>query len=153
MILVMVLYFSAAVLDWIAVARGEKKLEYIAKPAAMILLLVTLAFVARGNLPVIFFAVGVFFSLLGDIFLLIPAGPMHDRWFLPGLGAFLLAHVAYIAGLNIPMPVFSPLWPTILAVVLGLTSARLLRRILSGLRERACINWSSRWASTPLSSR
>ena len=35
------------------------------------------------------------FSLIGDVFLMIP----DERWFVVGLGAFLVAHIAYVIGL------------------------------------------------------
>jgi uncharacterized membrane protein YhhN len=37
---------------------------------------------------------GLVLSLAGDVFLM-----LDDRWFLAGLGAFLLAHLAYIVGI------------------------------------------------------
>ena len=40
------------------------------------------------------FVAGLVLSLAGDVALLLP-----DRWFIAGLASFLLAHVAYIAGM------------------------------------------------------
>ncbi len=59
-----------------------------------------------------------------------------DRWFLPGLAAFLLAHVAYIIGLNIPFGQASPGWAIGIGFILGLTAARLLQRIITGVRTK-----------------
>jgi len=84
-----------------------------------------------SSLPLIFFGVGILFSLAGDVFLM-----LSDRWFIAGLGAFLLAHVAYIVGFNLPLPVVSPLWSVGLALVLALSAGRVLRRIVAGLREK-----------------
>lgn len=137
MIPTLILFFLVAALDWLAVAKGWKKVEYIAKPASMLVLLGPLALLAGfGSLPLIFFGLGIFFSLAGDVFLMISYARFSDRWFLPGLIAFLLAHLAYICGLNIPLPSGSTIWSLGLAVVLALTAARILRRIITGVRQK-----------------
>ena len=125
--------FLVAVVDWVAVAKGWKKLEYVAKPATLILLLGWLAY-AGGfrSVLLVCFGLGVFFSLAGDIFLMIPS----DQWFIPGLAAFLLAHVAYIIGLNTPLPDVSPILSTGVAIVLALAAGRILGRIITGLRVK-----------------
>jgi uncharacterized membrane protein YhhN len=133
----MVLLFLVAAIDWLAVAKDWKKVEYIAKPAAMLVLLGLLALVGGfGSLPLICFGLGIFFSLAGDVFLMISHARFSDRWFIPGLIAFLLAHVTYIIGLNIPLPDVSPIWSLGLAVILALTAARILRRILAGVTQK-----------------
>jgi uncharacterized membrane protein YhhN len=126
MILVLILYFLMAILDWVAIAKGWKKVEYIAKPAAMLILLGCLLLAGVfGSLPLICFALGMFSYT-----------HFSDRWFIPGLIAFLLAHVTYILGLNIPLPDVSPIWSLGIAVILALTAARILRRILAGVRQK-----------------
>jgi len=88
--------------DWLAVARSWKRLEYVAKPAAMVALLVWLLtyppIVPNAPLPpdLRWFAAGLIFSLAGDVLLMLP-----ERFFIGGLAAFLLAHVAYIVGLGL----------------------------------------------------
>lgn len=123
--------FLAAALEWWAVWRGAKRLEYFAKPSVMIALFAWL--VAAGGLggALSWFGMGVLFSLAGDVFLMLAEG-----WFVPGLVAFLFAHVAYIVGFNLTAPAVAPLWGLGLAIVLGLSAARLLRRIIIGLRRR-----------------
>jgi uncharacterized membrane protein YhhN len=122
----------AAVTDWTAVAKGWKKIETIAKPATMVLLFGYLAVAGRfGATPLICFGLGIIFSLAGDIFLI-----LSDRWFTAGLAAFLLAHVAYIIGLNTPFGEVSPLWAIGIGIILAVTAARVLRRILAGVREK-----------------
>ncbi|MEZ0397198.1 MAG: lysoplasmalogenase family protein [Anaerolineales bacterium] len=131
------LTFLTAALDWAAVYRGWKRIELAAKPATMILLLGVVG--AAGGwqaLPLACFGLGLFFSLLGDIFLLVSFVRFSERWFLPGLAAFLLAHLAYIAGLNIPLGEVSPFWMFTLALVLALTARRALQRIVAGLRAK-----------------
>jgi uncharacterized membrane protein YhhN len=133
----LILFFLIAILDWVAVAKGWKKVEYIAKPAAMLVLLGLLALVGGfGSLPLICFALGICFSLAGDVCLMVSYTRFSDRWFIPGLMAFLLAHVSYIIGLNTPIPNISPIWSLGIAVILALTSARILRRILAGVRQK-----------------
>jgi uncharacterized membrane protein YhhN len=86
-------------LDWLAVGRGWKRLEYFAKPAAMVALLAWLALnsaAASGWPPALgWFAAGLVCSLAGDVLLM-----LSERYFLAGLIAFLAAHLAYIIGLN-----------------------------------------------------
>jgi uncharacterized membrane protein YhhN len=84
------LAFIAAFIDWFAVAKQWKSLEFIAKPAVIIILIAWLALFAgiQGNL--IWFLLSLVFSIFGDIFLMLP----KDR-FIFGLIAFLLAHLSY----------------------------------------------------------
>jgi alkenylglycerophosphocholine hydrolase len=137
MIFFLISYFLIAILDWVAVVNGLKKVEYIAKPAAMLILLGLLLLVGGfGSLPLICFALGIFFSLVGDVFLMLSYNSLSDRWFLPGLAAFLLVHIAFIIGLNIPTPGVSPIWSLGLGILLALSAARLLRRILAGVTQK-----------------
>jgi uncharacterized membrane protein YhhN len=134
------LLFLIAAIDWAAVAKGWKKVEYIAKPAAILVLFGLLALVGGfGSLPLICFGLGIFFSLAGDVFLMISYARFSDRWFILGLITFLLAHVAYIIGLNSPLPNVSPIWSLGLAVILALTAARILRRIIAGIHQKGLL--------------
>jgi uncharacterized membrane protein YhhN len=129
-----ILLFQVAVMDWLAVAKSWKRVEFIAKPATMLVLLGLLAIFGNFSaLPVVFFGLGIFFSLAGDVLMLVSYTRFSNDWFLPGMIAFLLAHIAYIVGLNTPMPNVSPIWSLGLAVILGLTAVRILRRILDGV--------------------
>lgn len=58
-----------------------------------------------------------------------------DRFFLAGLAAFLLAHLAYGVGFNIPFPQLSA-WSVIMAVFIGWGGARVIRRILAAVAEK-----------------
>ena len=128
----LIIVLAVAVVDWIAVAKGWKKVEYLAKPWTMAALFLVLALVGRfSSLPLIFFGLGILFSLAGDVFLM-----FSDRWFIPGLVSFLLAHVAYIIGFNLPLPVVSPTWALVVALVLAFSAARLLRLIVAGLAAK-----------------
>jgi uncharacterized membrane protein YhhN len=128
----LILVLAVAVVDWLAVAKGWKKVEYAAKPLTLLALFLVFALVGRfGSLPLVFFGLGILFSLAGDVFLM-----FSDRWFIPGLVAFLLAHVAYIVGFNIPLPNVPAFWALLVALVLAFSAARLLRRIVAGLAAR-----------------
>jgi len=132
MIPLLISTLAVAILDWIAVAKGWKKIEYLAKPLTMVALFLLLALVGRlSSLPLVFFGVGILFSLAGDVFLM-----FSDRWFILGLVSFLLAHVAYIIGFNIPLPVVSLTWALVVALVLAFSAARLLRGIVAGLAAK-----------------
>ena len=66
----LILLLLVAEVDWVAVAKNWKKLEYIAKPAVMLILLGPLVGGFR-SFPLICFGLGIFFSLAGDVFLMI----------------------------------------------------------------------------------
>ncbi len=91
----LVLTAAAALADWFAVATARRTLEYVAKPlttAGLVALACTLAPVHADMRAA--FVVALVLSLAGDVFLMLPG----ERWFPYGLGAFLLAHVAYVVG-------------------------------------------------------
>lgn len=83
-----------AVADWVAVATGRRTLEYACKPAATAgLVWLAVAVVPADGAVRAAFVVALVLSLIGDVFLMLPS----DR-FVPGLVAFLGAHVAYVVG-------------------------------------------------------
>lgn len=80
--------------DWIAVMRGNRRLEYLCKPLTMAgLVAVAVAVEPVDDTMRMWFVVALMLSLAGDVFLMLP----RDA-FVFGLGAFLLAHLAYIGG-------------------------------------------------------
>ena len=87
---------ALAVVDWVAVARDDRRLEYAAKPLTMVALIAAAVLLepvdgaARS-----WFVVALVLSLAGDVFLMLPR-----NLFVPGLVSFLLGHVAYIIGLR-----------------------------------------------------
>lgn len=117
-----------AALEAFALRTNQPRLEYLAKPAVMVCLFLWLwtSVGLAGALP--WFGIGILLSLVGDVLLMISL----DRMFLPGLVAFLLAHVAYIVGFNTPLPALSA-WGLMLAVFVGIGGARIIRRILTAL--------------------
>ncbi len=119
-------------IDWLAVARRQKHLEYVFKPATLVAVLIGAWLLTQGPhdaWEARFFLPGLAFSLAGDVFLMLPGG----RFFLPGLAAFLLAHLCYIAGLN-PTP---PPWPAlVLLVVAAAIGLALFRSVAASLRRQ-----------------
>lgn len=73
-----------------AIKRKKQTLIYILKPATM-LIIILFALTSTPSTYAWWIIIGLFFSLLGDMFLMVP----KDR-FLQGLASFLAAHVCYI---------------------------------------------------------
>ena len=128
----LVLAAIAALLDWVAVIGQWKRLEYLCKPATMIALIVAAVSLTSGRSDVVFrvaFLLGLSFSLVGDVALMLPG----ERTFLIGLVAFLLGHLGYIAGFNVTLP---PLTAPVFLPVIGLLDAVILNRLVGGLKAR-----------------
>jgi uncharacterized membrane protein YhhN len=120
--------------DWLAVARGNKRLEYVFKPATLVAILVGAGLLMRGphdTWQARFFLPGLALSLAGDVFLMLPG----ERFFLPGLVSFLLGHVCYIFGLNPTLPPRCGPVFFLLVVVVAL-GAMIYRPIAAGLRNQ-----------------
>jgi alkenylglycerophosphocholine/alkenylglycerophosphoethanolamine hydrolase len=118
-----------AVLTALAVWKDNQGLLFIAKPAVMIVLFIYLWISTGLQGATLWFGLGMLLSLTGDILLL-----WINRFFLYGLVAFLLAHIAYLIGFNSPTSPVS-MWGFLLAVIVGLGGARVIRRILSAMLE------------------
>lgn len=93
-----------AMLDWVAVAKDWKRLEYFAKPGVIVALLAFVGLnggfgpVGEPGQTMLWMAVGLVFALFGDVLLMLP-----ERRFAMALAAFLIGHVFYIIGLS-PVP-------------------------------------------------
>ena len=120
-----------AALQSLSLWKKWSRLEYFSKPAVMVVLFIWLWTATGLKGAGLWFGLGILFSLVGDLFLMI--APV--RMFLPGLIAFLLAHIAYVIGFNTPLPPFSG-WGIFLAVMIGLSGARIIRRILGPLAAK-----------------
>ena len=119
----------AALTAW-ATWKQNRGLEFVAKPAVMVVLFFHLWTSIGLQGASLWFGLGILFSLLGDVLLL-----WLDRMFLYGLAAFLLAQIFYVIGFNSPPSPFAA-WSAIMAILIGWGSARVLRRILSALAEK-----------------
>lgn len=119
-----------AALESLALWKQIRPLEFIAKPAVMVVLFAYLWTAAGLAGAVLWFGIGILLSLAGDVLLM-----WIERAFLFGLAAFLLAQVAYVIGFNSPASPIS-LWGLILALIIGLGGARVVRRILSSITDK-----------------
>ena len=92
----------SAALHLRAVYRGPQWQVYLFKPlTTTILLALAVGFTsAHGPRYQWAVAIGLAYSLAGDVFLMLP----RDR-FMAGLGSFLLAHVAYLVAFSVGVPV------------------------------------------------
>lgn len=125
---------SAAVVDWIAVGRGSRRVEHVAKPLTTALLLLAAAVLEPVD-PAqrVAFVVALGASLAGDVAL------MFDR-FTYGLGSFLVAHLAYIVGFLVRGVAWSGtlVAAVVVTVVVAAFGARIVRAVRAG-RERAMV--------------
>lgn len=120
-----------ALLESIAVSRNLQRLEYIAKPAVMAFLFLWLYTTTGLQGTTLWFGLGILLSLVGDVLLMISL----DRLFLPGLAAFLLAHLSYITGFRAELTTVN-VWSLILLAFIAINASRLLRRIVGAMRAR-----------------
>jgi len=132
MIIFLIVALLFAALEVVALQKNLPRLEYVAKPAVMIALFFWLWTSVGLMGPLLWFGLGLVFSLVGDVLLMISL----DRFFVTGLAAFLFAHVAYVIGFNTPLPELSA-WSLLLAVIIGINGVRVMRRILAPLAAQA----------------
>ena len=84
-----------AIANWIAVEKRNQRLEYFAKPATTLLLLIAAASLTPYDPSQrAWFVAALAFCLAGDVFLMLP----RDL-FVPGLASFLLGHILFIVGM------------------------------------------------------
>lgn len=120
-----------AALEAIALSKNLEQLEYIAKPAVMVSLFLWLYTTTGLRGSTFWFGLGILLSLAGDILLM----NSRDRLFLPGLVAFLLAHISYILGFRAEL-VIASVWSLILLLFIAVNVSRLLRRIVVSMRAK-----------------
>jgi uncharacterized membrane protein YhhN len=110
-----------------AVAAGWNQVQLLTKPLLLILLFTWFIISSKAFSPLRYCIVAaLFFSWLGDIFLL-----LEDRggaWFMAGLGSFLLAHIMYIAFfLRVrSLQAVPPKWDSPVIIFIGLYAVLLL---------------------------
>lgn len=126
-LLILVIFLMA--LEWLVVAMKWKKLRPITKPAPMIAMIIWFTIVSHWQGAQLYFGLGLVFSLLGDVLLL-----LSYRYFIFGLIAFSLAHIFYIVGFNVTLPNLGiPFW--ILLAVVTIIGVVNFKTILNGLRK------------------
>jgi uncharacterized membrane protein YhhN len=119
-----------AVGDWLAVARGSKPVEYLCKPGTLAALVgVALALDPAESDVRAWFVLALALSLAGDVFLMLP----RDL-FVAGLTSFLLAHLAYVVGLDLHGGSAGELALAAVpvAVVGAVLATRILRAVVAG---------------------
>ena len=84
-----------AAFDWVAAGFSWRRVRWLTKPAALLLLIAWFSQVSAWQGVLIWFGLGLIFSLGGDILLMLP-----ERFFLAGVGAFFAAHLMYIIGFS-----------------------------------------------------
>jgi uncharacterized membrane protein YhhN len=128
--LLLLLCIIFALLNWIAIKLEYRRMEFIAKPTTLILLIAWFVSRLPGDPPAIgfWFLGGLAFSLVGDIFLMFP-----DNHFLKGLIAFLIAQISYVVAFNLAGPVLT-LTSLLIALVVTILAVMILQRIVSSLR-------------------
>lgn len=134
------LFLLCMAADWLALWFQKPSVNYLTKPLALVFLMVWFWTNTGSGWLAFSFLAGFFFSLAGDAFLLLP-----PRYFMAGLGAFLLAHVSYLIGLTIgvgSLPV--PFW--LFAISIGLVMAFIMRRLIIA----ACRNPRHRRMAIPI---
>lgn len=138
---------AAAGTDWVAVAVGNRRLEYAAKPTVLVALVAAAAIIPADHTVLAdrraWFVVALACCLVGDVLLMLP----RDL-FVPGLAAFLGGHVFFIVGLLQPpapsVPPFSFSTPglvaaTVAVLVVEAVPATLLFRSLADGRQRELV--------------
>jgi uncharacterized membrane protein YhhN len=126
------LALASAIADWVGVANGNKRLEYVFKPLTIVFLL---AFTLLHPLPAdegdrqrIAIAAALAFSLAGDVFLM-----QTKDMFVAGLASFLVAHLCYVVAFS-PLPPIGETWPVI--VVVAIVAGTLLSIMVRAMLEK-----------------
>src|SRR5512143_1003013 len=123
-------FAASAMVTVAAHALGRRSLVYVFKPLSTALLLLLVAtgascFSARYRVAIL---AGLCFSLLGDLFLMLPSD--HFR---SGLSSFLLAHACYLFAFVHDSPLATPRLPFVLCLFLG---GSVLAALWSGIPRR-----------------
>jgi uncharacterized membrane protein YhhN len=125
--------FVLAILDWFAIAKGWQRVKYIATPAVMAALLSWITMNGGLQGPMRWFALGLLFSLFGDILLMLP-----KDFFLAGVVSFALAQTTYTYGFNTEGIVID-IAVVILIIIISIMSYQILRKLSAGLNFRGLI--------------
>lgn len=122
---------ATALVDWWAVAARRRRVEYVAKPGVMVWLIGAALAIDPGgsSWTSALFVLALIFSLAGDVFLM-----LEEERFIAGLASFLVAHVAYVAGLA-ATELAGAGRLTVGAAVVVVGAALLGRRITSAARD------------------
>jgi uncharacterized membrane protein YhhN len=116
--------------DWVAVAKSNKRAEYVLKPATLVAFILTAVAFANDapDRQRWWTVAALVFSLAGDVWLMLP----RDL-FVPGLASFLVAHVCYAIAFT-PWP--HSAIPFVVAILVGAASTSLFLRVRRGIFAR-----------------
>jgi len=114
----LIVFLILAAVDWVAVWRGERRVELLAKPGALAALI---AYALSGGGASPWLILALVFSLAGDVLLMLPAD-----LFLAGLASFLVAHLAYVACFAAPARTLA-IWCLTLIAICSPLASRILR--------------------------
>lgn len=120
-----------AILDWLAVWQGWKKVGYLAKPLTIVFLFSWLGFRTELQGSALWFGIGLFFSLAGDVFLM-----FSPRFFMAGLASFSLVHLAYMIGFLKPFPGEGYPGIMVCGIVIAIGASLVMRRITTAQIKR-----------------
>jgi uncharacterized membrane protein YhhN len=124
---------ATCLVDWFAADFRWKIVRYFTKPLALILLIAWFTLLSRWQGPLFWFGLAFVFSLLGDVFLLFP-----EKLFLPGLLAFLCAHVLFIIGFNTHLEIgLIRSWSLIFLLIVAFLGMLVLRYVLRNINAKA----------------
>lgn len=120
-----------AVANWWCRWSQHRPTELWSKPLTLVALIgAAIALDPSDPTVRVCFVVALMLSLAGDVFLL-----GDDRWFVPGLAAFLAGHLAYVVGFVLAEPwrwwAFGLSW-----IGLGVLAATIGRRVVDGAVAR-----------------
>jgi uncharacterized membrane protein YhhN len=131
----LVLTLALAVVDWVGLWRGWEKLGYFVKPAVLLGMIAWSYQLNGWQGAMAWFGAGLVFSLAGDSLLMFPR-----RLFMPGMLAFMCAHLMYIVGFYQTHPPFQPAMLLALAVVV-VPGAVIVPVVLRSLRQSEELSW------------
>lgn len=127
--MLLVLALTVSALDWVAVAFRLRPMEYVCKPtAAVIFLMTALTLDPADEVARAVLVVALVFCVAGDVFLMLP----RDA-FLPGLGSFAVAQILFTVSFALREPTLTGAIVGVVAVVVGATV--LARRFIGALRR------------------
>lgn len=115
------LLVASAVLATATATLGLRELHYLFKPLTMVLAVLLVLRQGDGSPTPWLLIAALVASLAGDILLMIPA-----NLFIPGLGAFLLAHLCYILLFRQQLPWFPSRSALVLALGVGVAMLAIL---------------------------
>lgn len=116
-----------AFLDWASTWKGWKIRLYIAKPATLLFLIFWTVQVTQWQGGMIWFGIALVFSLIGDIALM-----LNPRYFMVGLGAFLMAHLSFLVGFNQQLPSLN-IGTIAMAILVGVSAVFVLSALKPGV--------------------